>query len=165
MFEVRPFVKMDFEYVQAIYQQGIDTGLATFQTEVKSWQDWDKSFTHHCRLVIVNETNRVCGWAALSPVSSRCCYAGVAEVTVYMASDARGYGGGEQLLNALVSCSEKQGIWTLKAGIFEQNLASIALHRKCGFKVLGTQERLGKLHNNWINVVAMERRSDVVGID
>lgn len=165
MFEVRPFVKMDFECVQAIYQQGIDSGLATFQTEVKSWQEWDESFVHSCRLVIVNESNRVCGWAALSPVSSRCCYAGVAEVTVYMASDARGFGGGKQLLQALVNCSEQQGIWTLKAGIFEQNLASIALHQKCGFKTLGTQERLGKLHNTWMNVVAMERRSQVVGID
>lgn len=165
MFQVRPFVKMDFDCVQAIYQQGIDTGLATFQTNVKSWPEWDESFLHNCRLVVLNESNRVCGWAALSPVSSRCCYSGVAEVTVYMANDARGYGGGEILLKALVACSEKHGIWTLKAGVFEQNKASIRLHQKCGFRLLGIQEGLGKLGNQWINIAAMERRSTVVGID
>lgn len=165
MFEVRPFVKMDFDCVQEIYQQGIDSGIATFQTEVKSWADWDASFLHDCRLVLLNESNRVCGWAALSPVSNRCCYAGVAEVTIYMAIDSRGFGGGEKLLNALVACSEKQGFWTLKAGIFEQNKASIRVHQKCGFYLLGTQKRLGRLGNQWINVVAMERRSETVGVD
>lgn len=165
MFQIRPFVKMDFPCVKEIYQQGIDTGLATFQTEAKDWDDWDQSILHHCRLVAVNESNRITGWAALSSVSNRCCYAGVAEVTVYVSQEARGYGAGKQLLDALVKCSEGHGYWTLKAGIFAENAASINLHQKCGFNILGTQEKLGKLHDKWIDVVAMERRSTVVGID
>lgn len=156
---------MDFPCVKQIYQEGIDTRLATFQTEAKNWEEWDNSLLHHCRLVAVNESNRVTGWAALASVSSRCCYAGVAEVTIYIAQDARGYGAGKILLESLVSCSEEHGYWTLKAGIFAENTASINLHQKCGFKVLGTQEKLGKLGNKWIDVVAMERRSQKVGID
>ena len=101
----------------------------------------------------------------MSSVSDRCCYAGVAEVTVYVSQEARGYGAGKQLLDALVKCSEGRGYWTLKAGIFAENAASINLHQKCGFNILGTQEKLGKLHDKWIDVVAMERRSTVVGID
>ena len=165
MFQIRPFVKMDFPDVKKIYQEGIDTGMATFQTRAKDWDEWDASVLTQCRLVAVNESNRVTGWAALSEVSNRCCYAGVAEVTIYITQDARGYGAGQQLLNALVQCSEKNGYWTLKAGIFAQNTASIALHKKCGFKILGTQDKLGKLNNTWIDVVAMERRSTTVGID
>lgn len=165
MFDIRPFVKMDFPCVKAIYQQGIDTGIATFQSKAKDWQDWNASLLHHCRLVAVNESNRIVGWAGLSAISDRCCYAGVAEVTVYIAEEARGYGAGVKLLSALVTCSEDHGYWTLKAGIFEQNTPSIELHKKCGFRVLGTQERLGKLNEKWMNVTQMERRSNVTGID
>lgn len=165
MFQIRPFVKMDFPCVKDIYQQGIDTGLATFQTKAKEWDEWDQSLIHHCRLVAVNESNRVTGWAALAAVSNRCCYAGVAEVTIYISQEARGYGAGKLLLQQLVQCSEERSYWTLKAGIFAQNTGSIALHEKCGFKKLGIQEKLGKYKDDWIDVVAMERRSQIVGID
>ena len=116
-----------------------------------------------CRLVAV-ENERVVGWAALSPVSNRCVYAGVAEVSVYVASEARGKGVGQILLDKLVEESEKEGFWTLQAGIFPENESSIALHQKNGFRILGLQEKFGKMGEKWRDVVLLERRSKVVGV-
>jgi L-amino acid N-acyltransferase YncA len=150
--------------VRAIYEQGIASGNATFTTLAPSWEDWDASHLPHSRLVAVDaQSGRVLGWAALSAVSGRCVYAGVAEVSVYVAATARGQGWGRQLLVALVASSEAQGIWTLQAGIFDDNHASLALHAATGFRTVGYQERIGQLHGIWRNTLLLERRSTVVG--
>ena len=163
MVYIRNFEQNDFDSVKDIYQQGIDTGNATFETQAKEWDEWNNSMLQVCRLVAV-EDDRVVGWAALSPVSSRCVYAGVAEVTVYVAGEARGKGVGEALLSRLVEESEKEGFWTLQAGIFPENESSIALHQKNGFRILGLREKLGKMGEKWRDVVLLERRSKVVGV-
>lgn len=164
MVSIRPFSKEDFPRVKAIYQQGIDTGLATFQTKAKEWDEWDSGLLPDCRLVAVVD-HQVVGWAALSSVSNRCVYAGVAEVTVYVATEVSGKGIGSALLTALVEASENTGIWTLQAGIFSENKASIALHEKHGFTLLGIRKKLGKLHGEWKDIAFMERRSNSVGVE
>lgn len=161
--EFRKFREADFAAVKAIYQQGIDTGNATFQQQAKDWEEWDSSFLPECRLVAVRD-GRVVAWAALSAVSSRCVYAGVAEVSLYVGTEARGAGVGKSLLRRLVLCSEEAGYWTLQAGIFPENQASIAIHAQNGFKTLGVREKLGQMHGTWRDVVLMERRSKVVGL-
>ena len=153
----------DWDTVRAIYQEGIATGNATFETDVPAWEKWNASHLSDCRFV-AREGDQIVGWAALSPASSRCVYAGVAEVSVYVAASARGRGVGTALLRALVAESERQGIWTLQAGIFPENEASIALHESCGFRVVGRRERLGQVKGIWRDVVLMERRSSVVGV-
>lgn len=153
----------DWPQVEAIYRQGIATGRATFETETPPWEKWDAVHFTHSRFV-ARDGDHVLGWAALSPVSSRCVYAGVAEVSVYIAEDARGQGVGKALLGALVAASEQAGLWTLQAGIFSDNTASIALHEKHGFRVVGVRERLGQLRGVWKDVVLMERRSKMVGV-
>jgi L-amino acid N-acyltransferase YncA len=153
----------DWEAVKRIYREGIATGDATFETDVPEWEDWDRGHAGDCRLVARRE-GQVIGWAALSPVSGRCVYAGVAEVSVYVATEARGQGVGKALLRALTEESERRGFWTLQAGIFPENEASIALHRACGFRIVGHRERLGQMHGVWRDVVLMERRSKVVGV-
>lgn len=165
MIKIRAFEQSDFDAVAAIYQQGIDTGIATFQTSVKTWHEWDETLLPHSRLVATDEHNQVLAWAALSSVSNRCVYGGVAEVTIYVSSSAQGRGVGKALLNALVVSSEQAGIWSLKAGIFPQNIASIKLHETCGFRILGIQEKLGKIGTRWQDVALLERRSKTVGID
>jgi len=161
--KIRVFVGTDWPPVQAIYQQGIDSKNATFQTTVKSWEAWDGSMHRQCRLVAV-EGETVAGWAALSPVSSRCVYGGVAEVSVYVAAARQGRGLGKLLLTALVRESEQAGFWTLQAGIFPENIASVRLHEKCGFRIVGLRERLGQLDGRWRDVLLLERRSAVVGV-
>jgi phosphinothricin acetyltransferase len=153
----------DWETVQAILLEGIATSLATFETEAPGWEAWDRGHRPDCRLV-ARSGERVVGWAALSPVSGRCVYGGVAEVSVYVASSARGLGVGTRLLQRLVAESEQAGIWTLQAGIFPENTASLALHQACGFRTVGRRERLGQLQGVWRDVVLMERRSKVVGL-
>ena len=160
---IRPMQPADWAQVAAIYQEGIDTGLATLETEVPPWEQWDAAHVADCRLVARNG-DQVLGWAALTPVSGRCVYAGVAEVSVYIAAAARGQGVGKALLAALVEASEQAGLWTLQAGIIRENTASIALHTKCGFREVGYRERIGQLHGKWKDVVLMERRSKVVGL-
>lgn len=150
--------------VKEIYLQGIASGNATFETEAPTWEAWDKSHLKACRLVAVDEQHNVLGWAALTPVSGRCVYAGVAEVSVYVHHNFQGKGIGKKLLQALILESEKQNLWTLKAGIFPENLASIKLHEQCGFRQIGYQEKIGKMKNSWRDTVLMERRSKVVGI-
>ena len=153
----------DWEAVQGIYREGIATGNVTFETDVPDWETWDRNHLREGRLV-AREGDQVVGWAALNPVSSRRVYAGVAEVSVYVAGSARGQGVGKALLQALVAASEQAGIWTLQAGIFPENEVSIALHEACGFREVGRRERLGQMHGVWRDVILMERRSQVVGV-
>lgn len=153
----------DAEQVLAIFQEGIDTKNATFETKTPTWEIWSRDHISSCRLV-ARVGDQVIGWAALSPTSPREAYAGVAEVSIYLRLDSVGRGMGSQLLGAIIEESEKYGFWTLKSGIFPENKSSIALHEKFGFRVLGTQERVGQLDGIWRDVVQMERRSEVVGI-
>ena len=147
--------------VRAIYEQGIATGDATFETAAPTWEAWDAGHLAGHRLVAA-AGGRVVGWAALSPVSDRCAYAGVAEASVYVAADAAGRGVGRALLGRLVAGAEDAGIWTVQAGIFPENRASLALHRRCGFRTVGVRERLGRLDGRWRDVVLLERRSPLV---
>lgn len=162
--------------VREIFREGIATGNATFETEVPDWEKWDSNHRKDCRLVALEpraegvsevliplEGVRVLGWAALSPVSSRIVYAGVADVSVYVAATARGRGVGKALLQLLVQESEANGLWTLQAGIFPENAASISLHRFCGFREVGVRRRIGRLGETWRDVLLMERRSATVG--
>ena len=158
-----PMTEQDWSTVREIYLQGIVTGNATFEQSAPEWKEWDQRHLPSCRLVARVE-NGIVGWAALSPVSSRCVYGGVAEVSIYVAEDARGHGVGRQLLSALVDASEQNGIWTLQAGIFPENEASIRLHEQAGFRVVGTRERLGCMNGRWRDIVLLERRSAVVGV-
>jgi L-amino acid N-acyltransferase YncA len=153
----------DWNAVRAIYEEGIATGHATFETEVPEWREWDRSHLRDCRLV-AKAKEQVVGWTALSAVSERCVYAGVAEVSIYITSSARGQGIGKTLLKALIDKSEKVGIWTLQAGVFPENTASIALHKACGFREIGYRSRIGQTGDVWRDVVLLERRSEVVGI-
>jgi L-amino acid N-acyltransferase YncA len=160
--------------VREIYREGIATGNATFETELPDWEKWDSSHCRHCRLIAtepiaastsVTSSNEftVLGWAALSHVSSRYVYRGVAEVSIYIAAAARGQGVGKALLQALIEESEANGVWTLQAGIFPQNTASIKLHKSCGFREVGTKRRIGKHGDSWRDVLLLERRSSTVG--
>jgi len=152
-----------WERVRTIFAEGIATGQATFETELPEWAAWDRGHMLEPRLVAL-DSGEVVGWAALSPVSDRCVYGGVSEVSVYVAAAARRRGLGRLLLRELVQASERAGIWTLQAGIFTGNEASIGLHRSCGFREVGVRERLGALHGVWRDVLLMERRSRVVGV-
>ncbi len=153
-----------WEAVKTIYEEGIATGNATFQTAAPSWQEWDDSHIKNCR-IIATMNNEVLGWAALSPVSSRCVYAGVAEVSIYVAPNARGKNIGSLLLRELINQSEQNGIWTLQSGIFPENKASIALHEKNGFRILGYREKIGRMGSSWRDNISLERRSNRIGID
>lgn len=152
----------DWGQVSAIYGDGIATGDATFEVDVPTWEQWDARHLAAPRIV-ASDDDRVIGWAALSPVSSRCVYAGVAEVSVYVASSARGVGVGQRLLAALVDGAEAAGLWTLQASIFPENVASIALHLRNGFRVVGRRERIAQLRGRWRDTVILERRSARVG--
>jgi L-amino acid N-acyltransferase YncA len=147
----------DWDSVRAIYIQGIATGNATFEQAAPEWETWDAAHLPFCRLG-ARADGEVLGWAALSPYSRRPVYAGVAEVSVYVAEAARGRGIGRALLSALVTESGQRGIWTLQAGIFPENVASIRLHERLGFRVVGTRERIGCMDGRWRDVVLMERR-------
>jgi phosphinothricin acetyltransferase len=160
---IRNFEQKDFNQVADIYKQGIDTGVATFQNEIPDWESWDKSHLAIGR-VAAFEGEEMSGWAALTPVSSRCVYAGVAEVSIYIASNFRGKGVGKLLMEHLIKASEEAGLWTLQSGIFPENIASISLHEKCGFRKIGYRERIGMKDGVWRDNVIMERRSKVVGI-
>ena len=154
----------DWDKVASIYQEGIATSDATFETDAPAWEKWDKSHLHDCRLVAQAE-DKVIGWAALSPVSTRCVYSGVAEVSLYVAASTRGVGVGKSLLYALIDESERTGIWTLQAGIFPENTVSIALTKACGFREVGLRERIGQMNGVWRDVILMERRSKVVEVE
>lgn len=161
-FAIEPMTAHDWPAVRTIYQEGIATGDATFETTAPEWDAWDRSHRPDCRLV-ARQNGNVLGWAALTPVSGRCVYAGVAEVSVYVAESARGQGVGRALLDALIAESERAGLWTLQAGIFPENTASRRLHMACGFREIGYRERIGQMNGVWRNTILLERRSGVVG--
>ena len=148
----------DWGRVRSIYLEGIATGHATFETDAPPWEAWDAGHLQKPRLV-ARAGDEILGWAALSPVSSRCVYGGVAEVSVYVGEEGRGRGVGRALLEALVGESEQAGIWTLQAGIFPENTASVRLHLRCGFREVGRRERIGKLKGVWRDTLLLERRS------
>jgi phosphinothricin acetyltransferase len=162
-FQIEAMTAEDWPAVKAIYEEGMATGVGTFETAAPTWEQWDAARLPHSRLVARNTV--VLGWAALSPVSKRSCYAGVAEVGVYVAGSARGQGIGRALLEALVKSSEQQGIWTLQGATIASNAASIALQQRCGFRVVGRRERIGKRDGVWHDTVLTERRSRRVGVD
>ncbi|HTV05874.1 MAG TPA: GNAT family N-acetyltransferase [Acidobacteriaceae bacterium] len=163
MISIVPLTAEHWDAARAIYLEGIATGNATFQQSAPEWPEWHKGHLPNCRLVAVHG-GAVLGWAALTSVSSRCVYAGVAEVSVYVARSAQKQGVGTALLAALIAESEAANIWTLQAGIFPENTASLALHAKAGFRTVGTRKRLGQMNGQWRDVVLLERRSSVVGI-
>lgn len=163
MISIAPLTPGHWDAVRAIYLEGIATGNATFQQTAPDWSEWHKSHLPTCRIVALRN-NEVLGWAALSPVSGRCVYAGVAEVSVYVAQSARGTGIGSALLTDLITASEAENIWTLQAGIFPENIASIHLHTNAGFRIVGTRERLGSMNACWRDVVLLERRSAAAGM-
>ena len=162
-YSIEPMTPGDWEQVLRIYLDGLETGHATFETETPACERWDASHLHHSRLVARMGT-AVAGWAALSPVSIRSVYRGVAEVSVYVGAERRGTGVGRGLLKALVAASEEGGLWTLQAGIFPENTPSLALHARCGFREVGRRERIGSLNGVWRDVILLERRSPVVGV-
>lgn len=157
----------DWELVREIYVEGIATEQATFETEAPDWERWDAGHLLQCRLVARSGDgipNSIFGWAALSPVSKRTVYAGVAEVSVYVAASARGRGVGGALMRALIEASEQHGVWTLQSSVFPENRASIALHLNHGFRELGRRERIAQLYGVWRDTIVLERRSRVVGV-
>jgi len=160
---VRDMVASDWEAVSAIYEEGIATGFATFETTIPSYKAWDDAHMQTCR-IIATDTEKVMGWAALSPVSGRCVYGGVAEVSVYVGKNSRGMGVGKLLMTQLITESESAGLWTLQAGVFPENEGSIELHKKLGFRYMGKRERIGKLHGVWKDNLLFERRSKIIGI-
>jgi L-amino acid N-acyltransferase YncA len=156
--EIRAMRAEDWPTVKTIYEQGIATRLATFETAAPAWEAWDAAHLAGPRLV-AEEEGEVVGWAALSPVSRRACYAGVVEESLYVAEGAQGRGVGVALLGRLCADAEAAGIWTIQTSIFAENLASIELHRRCGFRVVGVRERIGQLDGIWRDTVLMERRA------
>nr|WP_297786805.1 GNAT family N-acetyltransferase [uncultured Allomuricauda sp.] len=161
---VRNMKPSDWEEVSKIYMEGIATGFATFETQAPTFENWDKAHTNECRLIAETD-GEIMGWAALSPVSSRCVYGGVGEVSVYISDKSRGKGVGKLLMEHLIHESEKAGFWTIQSGIFPENKASIKLHEKMGFRYIGKRERVGKIHGVWKDNLLFEKRSDKVGVD
>ena len=161
---IEAMTEQHWPVVSAIYAEGVATGNATFEKSIPDWNKWDSAHLRTCRLV-ARSGRDVLGWAALTPVSGRCVYAGVAEISVYVSERARGQKIGTKLLQSLVKASEQEGIWTLQAGIFPENVASIELHKRCGFSMVGIRERLGRMDGRWRDVALMERRSKIVGTD
>ena len=163
MTTIEPMSLAHAKQVLEIYQEGINTGIATFETILPSWDSFSEKHLRHSRLVAIEE-NAVNGWAVLSPVSARDCYAGVAEVSIYVRKSEQGKGLGKRLLEELITLSEKNGIWSLLSVIDEENQASIHVHQKCGFRLIGHRERIAQLHGKWRTTVMMERRSKTTGL-
>ena len=160
----RPIETDDWEIVAEIYKQGIETNNATFQQVIPTWDEWNKGHLRNCRIIALVD-QKIVGWAALTPISGRCVYAGVAEVSVYVANNFRGQSIGKMLLNKLIIESEKGNFWTLQAGIFPENIPSLTIHEKLGFRKVGYRENIGKLNGKWRDTVLMERRSKNIGLD
>jgi L-amino acid N-acyltransferase YncA len=156
--EIRAMATDDWPTVKAIYAEGIATGLATFETSAPRWEDWDDAYLAEHRLV-AEQDGEVVGWAALLPTSRRACYAGVVENSVYVAEGSRGRGIGKALLERLLEDADRAGFWTVQASVFADNEASIEFHKRCGFRVVGTRERIGQLDGVWRDTVLLERRS------
>jgi L-amino acid N-acyltransferase YncA len=155
---IQPLNKEHYPFVRKIYEEGISTGHATFQTTAPEWDEWNRSHLAHSRVVAI-ENNEVVGWAALTPVSGRCVYAGVAEISVYIDERYRGRGIGKILLRHLISESESHNIWTLQAGVFPENISSLKIHESLGFRKVGYRERIGQLKGIWRDTVLLEKRS------
>lgn len=162
--EIKPITKENFPELVEIYGQGLATNIATFQNDLPTWEEWDKGHLVSCRISMYRN-DEMLAWAALSPVSSRVVYSGVAEVSIYVSADARGKAIGEMLLNELIKQSESNEIWTLQSGIFAENQISIKLHEKCGFRMVGYREKIGRKNGVWKDTVLMERRSKIIGIN
>ena len=164
-YTIEEMKETDWNEVSQIYLEGINTGIATFQNSIPNFEDWNNGHIQSCRLVAKSE-GKVLGFAALSPTSSRCVYSGVAEVSIYIGENYRGLGIGHALMTGIVKLSEENNFWTLQSGIIKENLASIELHKKCGFREIGFREKVAKMDNGrWHDTVLMERRSKVVGVN
>lgn len=159
---IRPMVAADGAAVLRIYQAGLDTGLASFETVAPDWATFDAAKLPRHRFVAVGPQGSVLGWVAVSAVSSRAVYAGVVEHSIYVDASARGQGVGRALLHALIADTEAAGVWTIQSGVFPENTASLALHRAAGFRTVGTRERIGRRDGVWRDVVLLERRSPLV---
>ena len=160
--KITSFNQSHYDRIAEIYREGIATGLATFQTTVTDWNEWNAGHLQSCRLAAF-ENDELIGWAALSPVSSRCVYGGVAEVSIYISKEHQGKGIGKRLLTQLIAISEAAGIWTLQSGIFPENTPSIQLHKSCGFRLVGYREKIGQYNGQWRDTVLLERRSIEIG--
>lgn len=163
-YEIRPMQAEDGEKVLEIFQQGINGGNATFDQIVPTWESWDTKHFNICRFVLENEQNEIVGWCALQPVSSRDCFKGVAEVSIYLDGSVQGRGLGTMLMEKLILDSEEHNFWTLQAGIFPENKVSIKIHERQGFRIVGTREKIGEMNGNWRDIILLERRSKLVGI-
>jgi L-amino acid N-acyltransferase YncA len=159
MLEIAAMEAADWERVAAIYAEGIATGVATFETETPTWEEWNAAHLSFGRIV-ARDDGEIAGWAALAPISRRACYRGVAEVSVYVASDARGRGIGTALMKGLADDAGKGGIWTLQATVFPENEASLALHQRVGFRIVGRRQLIAQLGGIWRDTVLLERRSE-----
>ena len=153
----------DWEQIREIYREGLNSGQASFETEAPTWEQWDGAHHRHSRLV-AREGNRVVGWGALAPVSKRKCYAGVAEVSIYLSTSRQGMGLGRRLLAELIASSERHGVWSLYGSTFPENEASLRMQTSCGFRVVGRRERIAQHHGIWRDTIITERRSQVVGV-
>lgn len=162
--KIRPLESSDWPNVKSIYEQGLKTGIATFEISAPSWEKWNRAHLDIGRLV-ATYNHEVVGWVALSPVSSRCVYGGVAELSVYIGENQRGKGIGKLLMKQAITESEKNNIWTLQSGVFRENIASIKLHESVGFRIIGYREKIGRLNGEWKDNILLERRSQIVGID
>jgi L-amino acid N-acyltransferase YncA len=162
MIEIKPLLSRYAAAVLSIYGEGLQSGSATFNTVIPTWEEWDASHLPHTRLVAI-ENDTILGWIALLPVSSRACYKGVAEFSIYVALANRGKGTGRLLMEAMIKESEANSIWTLQSSTFEKNISSIELQKKFGFRVIGYRERIAQLSNTWHNTVMLERRSKITG--
>jgi L-amino acid N-acyltransferase YncA len=161
--KILPLTKKMWNDVARIYLAGIATRNATFETQAPSWDAWDAAHRTDCRLAATQDEHLV-GWAALSPISKRRVYSGVAEISIYVDADHRSQGIGSALMKAMIEQSEAAGIWTLQAGIFPENTASMELHKKHGFRILGLREKIGMMDGRWRDIAFLERRSKTVGI-
>ena len=160
---IREIKESDHSRILEIYQMGIDTKNATFETQAPSWSDWDAKHHTHSRFVY-EENNKVLGWAALTPVSARKVYEGIAEVSIYIDTEFLGKGIGSKLMEKAIHSSEDHGIWCIYSSVFPENTATVKLHEKNGFRVIGTRERIARLDNKWRDTLILERRSQKVGI-
>ena len=161
--EITKLTEKHWPEVRAIYESGLATGNANFSIQAPEWKEWDFAHLISCRLAAV-ENNEVLGWAALTATSDRCVYEGVAEVSVYVREDVRGKGIGSTLLKAIIEESELHGLWMLESRIFAENLASLSIHKRNGFRLVGRRERIGKMNDVWRDTILLERRSNTVGV-
>lgn len=162
--EIKAMLPEHWKDVSKIYKEGIDTGMATFEKEIPTWKTWNNGHLKECR-IIAQINQEIVGWAALSPVSSRCVYGGVGEVSVYVDKEFKRNNIGKKLLQKLINESEKNGLWTIQSGVFPENIASIKLHKKLGFRQIGYREKIGKLDGVWKDNILLERRSKLIGIN